>query len=71
MKTWIVALAFIGLFATSAVLTAADAAPRNAGYYDQSRARRSSGASWQCYPYCGDGTYKGRPVSEWLKPDRW
>ena len=23
------------------------------------------------YPYCDGGTYEGRPVREWMKPDRW
>jgi Spy/CpxP family protein refolding chaperone len=30
-----------------------------------------SGGSWQCYPYCQGGTYEGRPVREWMKPDGW
>lgn len=30
-----------------------------------------SKGSWQCYPYCDGGTYEGRPVREWMKPDRW
>lgn len=38
-------------------------------------ARRSdsdqSDGSWQCYPYCQGGTYEGRPVREWMKPDGW
>jgi len=30
----------------------------------------SSDQSWRSYPYY-NGTYKGRPVSEWLRPGTW
>jgi hypothetical protein len=30
----------------------------------------SSDQSWRLYPYY-NGTYKGRPVSEWLRPGTW
>jgi hypothetical protein len=30
----------------------------------------SSDCSWRSYPYC-NGTYEGRPVSEWLRPGTW
>jgi hypothetical protein len=36
-----------------------------------SESRRDSDGSWQCYPYCDGGTYEGRPVREWMKPDGW
>jgi hypothetical protein len=39
--------------------------------FNQSQARSKSKWSWQCYPYCDGGTYEGRPVREWMKPDRW
>jgi hypothetical protein len=39
--------------------------------FNQSQARSKSKGSWQCYPYCDGGTYEGRPVREWMKPDRW
>ena len=52
-------------------VTSADAARRSVPEYDQPRARRDSDGSWRCYPYCPGGTYEGRPVREWLKPDGW
>jgi hypothetical protein len=36
-----------------------------------SQSRHDSDGSWQCYPYCDGGTYEGRPVREWMKPDGW
>jgi hypothetical protein len=30
----------------------------------------SSDQSWRLYPYY-NGTYEGRPVSEWLRPGTW
>lgn len=30
----------------------------------------SSDQSWRSYPYY-NGTYEGRPVSEWLRPGTW
>jgi hypothetical protein len=40
-------------------------------YTAQPGASRDSGGSWQCYPYCGGGTYQRRPVREWMRPSRW
>ncbi len=71
MKAFIAALTFATLIAGTAFVTSADAARRSAPNYSQTRVRRDSGGSWQCYPYCEGGTYEGRPVSEWMKPDRW
>ena len=71
MKAFIAALTFATLIAGTAFVTSADAARRSAPNYYQTRVRRDSGGSWQCYPYCEGGTYEGRPVSEWMKPDRW
>jgi hypothetical protein len=63
MKTSVAALALATLIAVSAFAPAANAARRSDD--DQ------SDGSWQCYPYCQGGTYEGRPVREWLKPDGW
>ena len=71
MKTFIPALALATLIAASAFAPSANAARRSVPQYDQSRARRDSDGSWQCYPYCQGGTYKGRPVREWLRPGGW
>jgi len=72
MKAFIAALTFATLIAGTAFVTSADAARRSASDYYQTRVRRGSGGgSWQCYPYCEGGTYEGRPVREWMKPDRW
>jgi hypothetical protein len=83
MKTLITALALAALIAVPAFAQSAAAAPkarrdsdqsrarRDSRDSDQSRARRDSNGSWQCYPYCDGGTYEGRPVREWMKPDRW
>jgi hypothetical protein len=62
MKTLITALALATLIAVPAFTQSAAAA---------SKARRDSDGSWQCYPYCNGGTYEGRPVREWMKPDGW
>jgi hypothetical protein len=70
MKTFFAALALATLIGGSAFVTSADAARRSVPEYDQPRAHDSDG-SWQCYPYCTGGTYEGRPVREWLKPDGW
>jgi hypothetical protein len=71
MKTFFAALALAALIGGPAFVTSADAARRSVPDYDQPRARRDSDGSWQCYPYCAGGTYEGRPVREWLKPDGW
>jgi hypothetical protein len=71
MKTFIPALAFAALVAVPVFAPAANAARRFVPQYNQSVDRRDSGGSWQCYPYCPGGTFEGRPVREWLKPDRW
>jgi hypothetical protein len=68
MKTSLTALAFATLIAVSAFTSAANAARRSD--YDPPRSHESDG-SWQCYPYCAGGTYDGRPVREWMKPDSW
>lgn len=61
---------FLAALLGSTLLVSADAAPRRAREYDQPQ-RRESGGSWQCYPYCSGGTYEGRPLREWMKPDSW
>ena len=71
MHTFVAAVGLAALMIGSVFLTSADAARRLAPRYEQPRAQRNSGGSWQCYPYCEGGTYEGRPVREWLKPDRW
>jgi xanthosine utilization system XapX-like protein len=71
MKTLFAALALATLIAGPAFVTSADAAQRSVPEYDQPRANRDSDGSWRCYPYCAGGTYEGRPVREWLKPDGW
>ena len=71
MHTFVAAVGLAALMIGSVFLTSADAARRVAPAYDQPRAQRNSGGSWRCYPYCDGGTYEGRPVREWLKPDRW
>lgn len=71
MHTLVVAVGLAALMIGSVFLTSADAARRVAPTYEQPRAQRNSGGSWRCYPYCEGGTYEGRPVREWLKPDRW
>ena len=71
MHTFVAAVGLAALMFGSVFLTSADAARRVAPAYDQPRAQRNSGGSWRCYPYCDGGTYEGRPVREWLKPDRW
>jgi hypothetical protein len=71
MKTLFAALALATLIAGPAFVTSADAARRSVPEYDQPRANRDSDGSWRCYPYCPGGTYEGRPVREWLKPDGW
>jgi hypothetical protein len=40
-------------------------------YTAQPGASRDTRGSWQCYPYCGGGTYQRRPVREWMRPSRW
>ena len=71
MHTFVAAVGLAALMIGSVFLTSADAARRVAPAYDQPRTQRNSGGSWRCYPYCDGGTYEGRPVREWLKPDRW
>ena len=71
MPTFVAAVGLAALMIGSVFLTSADAARRVAPAYDQPRTQRNSGGSWRCYPYCDGGTYEGRPVREWLKPDRW
>ena len=71
MKVFIPALALAILITASAFAPSAYAARRSVPQYDQERARRDSGGSWQCYPYCQGGTYQGRPVREWLRPGGW
>jgi hypothetical protein len=71
MHTLVAAVGLAALMIGSVFLTSADAARRVAPTYEQPRAQRNSGGSWRCYPYCDGGTYEGRPVREWLKPDRW
>ena len=71
MHTFVAAVGLAALMIGSVFLTSADAARRVAPAYEQPRAQRNSGGSWRCYPYCDGGTYEGRPVREWLKPDRW
>src|ERR1700730_9329305 len=71
MHTFVAAVGVAALIIGSLFLTSADAARRVAPAYEQPRAQRNSGGSWRCYPYCDGGTYEGRPVREWLKPDRW
>jgi hypothetical protein len=64
-------LALATLVIALAPAPAANAARRSAPEYDEYHAYHDSGGSWQCYPYCQGGTYEGRPVREWLKPDSW
>jgi hypothetical protein len=71
MKHPIMTLVLLTIVLSIGVVPAATAARRSAQNYDQRSAPRQSGGSWQCYPYCEGGTYEGRPVREWLKPDRW
>ena len=71
MKTFITALALATLITASGFAPSANAARRSVPEYDQSRARRDSEGSLQCYPYCQGGTSEGRPIREWLKPDGW
>jgi hypothetical protein len=61
MKTFITAVALATLIAVPAFTGSAAAAPK---------ARRYSDQSWRSYPYY-NGTYKGRPLSEWLRPGTW
>jgi hypothetical protein len=67
MKMFITVLAVLMGVAASAQSVAA----KSRRDFHQSRARSESKGSWQCYPYCDGGTYEGRPVREWMKPDRW
>ena len=71
MKYSMMILALLTIVLCVGFDAAANAARRSAQNYDQPRTSRQSGGSWQCYPYCDGGTYEGRPVREWLKPDRW
>jgi hypothetical protein len=70
MKTIMLTLATITiaspLFAGSAA-AAGNARPSS----DRSQAYRyGPDESWRSYPFY-NGTYKGRPVSEWLRPGTW
>ena len=66
MKSLATGLAFAVFVAALGPVPAANAARRYAPNYAYSR------GSSQCYPYCPTGPYyKGRPLSEWLKPDGW
>jgi hypothetical protein len=71
MKYSIMILALLTIVVSLGFVPAANAARRSAQNYDRPSASRQSSGSWQCYPYCEGGTYEGRPVREWLKPDRW
>ena len=69
MKTFITVLAVSALIGVTA--SAQSVAAKSRRDFNQSQARSKSKGSWQCYPYCDGGTYEGRPVREWMKPDRW
>jgi hypothetical protein len=69
MKTFITVSAGFALMAVTA--SAQSVAAKSRRDFNQSQARSKSKGSWQCYPYCDGGTYEGRPVREWMKPDRW
>jgi len=71
MKSLTAVLALATFLVALGSVPAANAARRSVPRYDQYRAYRDPGGSWQCYPYCEGGTYEGRPVREWLKPDSW
>jgi hypothetical protein len=62
MKSLTATLALAALLAALGSVPAANAARQS---------NHESDGSWQCYPYCQGGTYEGRPVREWLKPDSW
>jgi hypothetical protein len=69
MKIPITALALATLIAVPAFTQPVVAASQSR--HDSSQSRHDSDGSWQCYPYCDGGTYEGRPVREWMKPDGW
>ena len=69
MKTFIIVLAVSALMGVTASTQSVAAKSRRD--FNQPRARSEYKGSWQCYPYCDGGTYQGRPVREWMKPDRW
>ena len=71
MKQLTTILAFSTFVVALGPVHAANAAHRSAPDYDQSRAYSKSDGSWWCYPYCTAGTYEGRPLREWFKPDGW
>jgi hypothetical protein len=71
VKVLITVMILAILIEVPAFARSATAPPQSRRDYDQSRPRRDSGGSWRCYPYCEGGTFEGRPVREWMKPDRW
>jgi hypothetical protein len=72
MNRWALRM-FISVLAVLMGVTASaeSVAAKSRRDFNQSQARSKSKWSWQCYPYCDGGTYEGRPVREWMKPDRW
>jgi hypothetical protein len=71
MKALITAVALAVLMVGPALAESAIIFVQSSRDYAQQQSRRNSGGSWRCYPYCDGGTYEGRPVREWMKPDRW
>ena len=59
----------VGVLAVGQSATATAKARRYSAQPSQSYSY-SSDQSWRSYPYY-NGTYKGRPVSEWLRPGTW
>jgi hypothetical protein len=69
MKTLIFAL-LLTLIATPALTGSATAASKGRRNSDRWQTYRyGSDESWRSYPFY-NGTYKGRPVSDWLRPAR-
>ena len=70
MKTLIFAL-LLTLIATPAPTGSAPAASKGRRNSDRWQTYRyGSDESWRSYPFY-NGSYKGRPVSEWLRPGTW
>jgi hypothetical protein len=70
MKTFILAL-LAALIAIPALTGSATAATKGRQNSHRSQTYRyGSDEAWHSYPFY-NGTYQGRPVSEWLRPGTW
>jgi hypothetical protein len=69
MKILISAL-LVALVATPALTASATTATKGRQNSHRWQTYRGSDEAWRSYPFY-NGTYQGRPVSEWLRPGTW